>query len=152
MITLISGLLGLFGSAIPELFKALTSYQDKKHELAMFDKQVKLSETGYKYQLDTANVQADTSELQTLYTSQKPSNIVWVDAVNQTVRPFVTYTLIMFYVAFKTAVFFVMTSTQIGLTSAEAVIRLWNEDDMSLLSLVIGFWFGHRMLQKYRNK
>lgn len=147
---LLSGAIGLLGSIIPDVFKFMQDARDKKHELDMMDRQITMQERGFKYQMDATIVEAESRENVELYKSHLIEHDDWIDRLNRSVRPVIAYMLMTFYCAYKIAAFMVMISTEINLTTFEAVIRLWTEDDMAILSVILGFFYGHRALQKYK--
>ncbi len=51
MLTLLGSLLGLIGSAFPELIKLFRDTQDRKHELAVLDRQMEVQKLGQSQRL-----------------------------------------------------------------------------------------------------
>jgi len=70
----------------------------------------------------------------------------WVASLSASVRPVMTYYLLLLYGVFKTA------TIAIGYASGQPVPELlkdaWTVDDMTLLSGVINFWILDRSLAK----
>ncbi|MBE9605395.1 hypothetical protein IAI18_10995 [Acetobacteraceae bacterium H6797] len=84
-----------------------------------------------------AGVQAQASEAQAAGG--------WVASLSASVRPIVTYLLVLFYMANKGSV--VAASWHSG-DLASAFLRIYSETDMALFSSILGFWFVDRSLRR----
>ncbi len=150
MLTLFGGLLGLLTSALPTLLGLWQGRQDKKHELKILEVQAGLARLGHAQRLEEIQVQADVAESAALYRPQARSGVRWVDGLNASVRPVVTYLFLAAYLSVKVATYHLMTMVILDTTMAQAVTRLWNADDMAIFMAVLGYWFGSRSLAKFR--
>lgn len=146
MMTLIGSLLGFIGSAFPFAMKVWQDKIDKAHELAMMQLQLKNSENKASAHLQEIQIKSDLEELKILYKPQK-SGIYWVDALNGTVRPVITYAFFALYVAVKVMAWLAIPSYYPTFALYEV---LWTGEDAALLSGIISFYFGQRALQKGR--
>lgn len=125
--------------------------QDHQYEIERLEKQwqievqradiaARAAEAQAKHELDRLATEyrgrAELADIETLTTAMaatsRPSGIAWVDALNGSVRPVVTYTLLAFYVAYR------MRSGQ----------PYDPNTDGALLGSVLGFWFADRALRK----
>ncbi len=153
MNALLSGILGLFGSFIPELLKFLNKRQDNAHELAMLDKQIEAQRLLHTQKLEEINTEADIKESVALYEASKiePVGVKWADALlsvyNGTVRPTVTYAFAGLYLWVKLVMIYTYIWIQ-KLPQIQVIQQVWTEFDNSVLMLVLGFWFGSRMAAK----
>jgi hypothetical protein len=65
------------------------------------------------------------------------------------VRPSVTYAAFAFYMIVKFARFRLMESVVSSDTQwYELVAKMWDGNDMAVLTLVLSYWFGNRIAQK----
>lgn len=150
MLTLLSGLIGLLGSVIPDLLKIWNDYNDKRHEIKILEMQMEHARLGHQYRMAEVDAEATSRETVALYSTQRRSGIRWVDALNATVRPFVTYLLLSWYMIYKSSFIYIAYLDNDTLTIWDVLLRSYTQEDMSLLALVLGFWFGHRALQRYK--
>ncbi len=130
MSTIIASLVGLFGAALPKVFEVFQDGKDKKHELELIRLQIERDKELGTQNAHAIEVQGDAQVLVKALDTLK-TGIRWVDALSGTVRPIVTYLLVLryLYVVF-------------------AYNYAWTNFDSDLLAIVLGFWFGSRMLQK----
>ena len=92
MLTLLGSLLGFLSSTFPEFLKLFRDSQDRKHELAILDRQMEQQRLGHSQRLEEIQIAADVAESQALYSyANHPSNSPWVEALQASVRPVITY-------------------------------------------------------------
>jgi len=144
MITLLSALLGFFGSAFPDFLKLFKDHQDRKHELKILEMQLKQQAQGHTERLAEINVQADISESQALYKTYA-TGIDWVDALNGTVRPVLAYAFFALYAVTKLLQFSLMDASL-----PQALGLLWQEEDQAIFAGIISFYYGQRAMGKLR--
>lgn len=138
--TILGGTLGAAARLAPEVMAFFDKKNERAHELAMQDKQAELARVQQAGAQAQAEIQADSvynagalAALREAIAGQaKPTGIVWVDALAGTVRPVVTYGLVLLYACVK----------------ATGEVDLWTGDDMVLLAGVINFWFVNRAVEK----
>lgn len=149
MLTLLGSLLGFVSSALPEFLKLFTASADRKHELAVMDRQMEMQKAGHLQRLEEINVSADIAESAALYKSAGPVGVAWVDALAGSVRPVITYAFFALFAAVKGAALMLLIADG-GMTAAEALPRVWDEETAALFAAVMSFWFGARALAKAR--
>ena len=92
MLTLLGSLLGFFGSAFPDILKVFRDHQDRKHELAILDRQMEQDKLNHVQRLEEINVEADVVESKALYKhAGRDSGVKWIEGLRASVRPIVTY-------------------------------------------------------------
>lgn len=153
MLTILSMLGGGLMRLLPELMKLFTLKADQKHELAMMDKQAELADRTaanafrmQEKQLDNAEVIALLGAQQAALEGQmQKTGFAWVDALNFLVRPITTYYFLGCYGIVKTAMI------AVALRHSDpwvAIIQCWGEQDASILSGILAFWFVGRVFDK----
>lgn len=138
----------------PEFFSFLNKGKDYKHELAMLDKQIELERNQSALRTNEIRTQGDIDQALALYTANQTAlksqmqktGMKIVDALNFLVRPVTTYYFLLIYGAAKVAMFVLMT--QSGISGWEAILKLYDEDDKSILAGILAFWFVGRVLDK----
>jgi hypothetical protein len=151
MLTLLGSALGFLSSLFPDLLKLFREHQDRKHELAVMDRQMEMQRAGHQQRLEEINVQADIAESQALYRSLRPTGVRWVDALAGSVRPIITYAFFALFAAVKGAALYLLIAVE-GVLLAQALPQIWDPETQALFAAVMSFWFGNRALQKARGR
>lgn len=141
MITFFSTLLGFLGAAFPDFIKLFRDREDRKHELAVMDRQIQLQTQGHTQRLEEIRIQAEGQEQQSLYQTYQVG-VAWVDALNGTVRPMLAYSFFLLYAFVKLGQF-------LALAPGEAH-SLWNEEDQAIFAGIISFYYGSRAFSKIK--
>ena len=149
MLTLLGSLLGFVTSAFPDLLGLFRDWQDRKHELAILDRQMEQMALGHQQRLEEIEVQADIAESKALYRHDKPVGVAWVDSLRASVRPIITYAFFFLFASVKGSALYVLIAVE-GLLLAEALPRIWDPETQALFAAVMSFWFGQRALNKLR--
>lgn len=161
MFTILSALGGLASSLLPDvihgIFASKQDKADKAHELEMAQLQLKTEELKSQEQRAAAqqhweeiNLQADTAESAALSDRGKPVGVKWVDALNASVRPVVTYVFFSLF-CFHLIVAIGVSVGWIGHGQAVAAVAVaWGEEVQALFAAVMGYWFGARAMQHAR--
>ena len=152
MLTLLGSLMGFISSAFPDLLRLWQDHQDRKHELAILDRQMEQMRLGHAQRLEEIAVEADIAESKALYRhDSRPSGVKWVDGLRASVRPVITYAFFLLFSVVKTAALYVLITDQ-GLTVVQALPQIWDPETQALFAAVMSFWFGQRALAKARGK
>lgn len=153
--TLFGTLLGGVFRMAPEVLKWLDRKDERKHELAMLDKQIdadrlkleagqKLADTQAEERITLADLQAmiEATKAQAVQTGVK-----WVDALSGLMRPTITFWwVIVLYTGALVAQFLVLV--QQGDSGVQAILRLWGPDERAIVASIVAFWFVDRSLRK----
>lgn len=147
MIAILSAFLGFFSSFIPEILNFIKDQKDKKHELALMDRQAKFSKIKHSSRLEEIQIRADSDDSKSLYQyagmqiASSTNNGNWINSLAASVRPVITYVFFLLYAALKIAIF---------LKYGASIATIWTNEDQGIFCAVIGFWFGHRAFGRYR--
>lgn len=150
MLTLLGSLLGFISSIFPQVLRIWQDKGDRRHELELFDLQIKMAKQGQLHQLDQMRLIGEMAESQALYAHAQPVRIAWVDALSGSVRPIITYTFFLLYTAVKVAQGVVILTLADSVHWSQVLIRIWHEEDQALFAAVMAFWFGQRSLYKMK--
>lgn len=151
-----SGLLGsLLGGAFrfaPELLKYLDKKNERQHELAMFDKQCDLEKTRGQIKLDEIGAQRDMAvDVGVLdafkgaidqQTEMAKAAGGWAASLSASVRPVMTYYLLLLYGVYKVALIALAPGN-----SWQAIVSVYGPEDLALLAGVVNFWMLDRTLK-----
>lgn len=155
---LLGAVLGLVGSFVPELIKVFRERQQHKQELEMLEMQLKYQREMTELKIEeakaVAQLELDRQAYQFAPTLDvKPTGKTWLDALqiisnvyNQTVRPTITYLVILGWLLFKYAQF-----VQFG-GNLQAITQVWTDIDSEFVGAVIAFWFGNRAMLRTFDK
>lgn len=136
MMTFLGALLGLIGSAFPELIRIYKDGKDKVHELAILDRQAEMQKQGMVQRTEMIGALADMGETQALYATYQ-SGVSWVDALNGSVRPVLAYAFFLLYAYSK------------YVQAVHMPWLMWDDDDKAIFAGIISFYFGQRAMHKW---
>lgn len=161
----IAGLLGggIFGSVlggvfrlVPEVFKFFDRIDERKHELAMFDRQCDLEKVRGEIKLQEIGAARDAAvdvgvmdafklaiEQQTEMAKAAGGKVA---ALSASVRPVMTYYILALYGIVKTSTMLLAVFS--GVPILEVLAKCWTPDDMALLCGVVNYWILDRTLMK----
>lgn len=144
MIAVIPIIVGFLGSLLPKLLEFFADRADRKHELAILDRQMEMQKLGHTQRLEEIHVQAQAEELGALLQHdaalQTDSKII--SALRASVRPVMTYIFFFLFCAVKLVA--VARSSDADVSPADMIIMVWDGDTSALFSSIVAFWFGHR--------
>lgn len=144
MVTLLASIVGFIGSVLPEIVKYFKDANDKKHELAILEKQIEYSQSSANRSLEEIHISRDILEQASLYSTYK-TEISWVDAVNGLVRPVLAYSFFVMYITVKYMQYKAISASAILIEYIEII---WSLDDQAIFAGIISFYYGQRTFQK----
>lgn len=166
MLSLLSTLGGLLISGLPKLLEYFQNKSDQKHELALArlqtERELQLAAQGFVAQQRIEEIRAEQMAMQTESDMTKAAlqhdeKILdkasrWVANYVGTVRPTVTYILILELVAINIFMAFYLWNNPALVQNIDDVVKyanlIFSEDEMAMLSAVVSFWFGSRAWSK----
>ena len=160
MMTLLTTLVSFLAGGLPKILAAFQDRQDKKHELAILqmqkERELEMLAKGYAAQAhieeiktEQIQIQAQAEERVALY--QHDMKIgegasQWVINLRASVRPVVTYLFVMLLIIVDIAgIWYAYTK---GVDFAIAMENVFSDDEMTILSSIIAFWFGTQAFGK----
>ena len=164
MLSILSGLLGIFSSGLPNLLSFFQNKADQKHEQTMakmaMDQQLLMAEKGFQSQekieeIKLHQVEAETyaQERSALYDHDKKlmenASQKTVD-LNAKVRPYVAFTFVGLLVF--TDVAGLIWAIWTGVDFSIAMTEVFSDQEMAIVSSIIGFYFGSRQWEKFSGK
>ena len=152
---LMGGALGGVLRLAPELLKWFDRKDERKHELAMIDRN--LAADRQRAELNIRAIEAqdaaaqNAGEIQMLVEAMKaqatPTGIGWVDAMNSLVRPLMAYYwCIVLYTLALGAQFVLLLHA--GVPAAQAIANIWGEGERGIATSILSFYFVDRTLRK----
>ena len=151
MITLIGSLIGFAGSALPKVFDMVDDWQNRKHELAMMDRQIEAAKLAHTQKIEALNIEADISESKSLYKhDQSMKSTGFMGGLRASVRPVLTYLFFTLFALINGTALYGLIYTN-GVDWELAVMTLWDEETQGIFAAIISFWFGSRALQRSRS-
>lgn len=152
-------LLSLLGGGVLRLFPSVLDFFSKKrdleHELKLLDRQMDLEKLRWQFKseeirlVSEAATEASWAAALPKAQEQITTGIRWVDAINASVRPVLTYWWCLgLYSAYKFITVVVAIEGGAGLLETAGV--LVTEFDRSVIGSIIGFWFLDRALRKLK--
>jgi hypothetical protein len=151
MMLILSTVIGLLGSAMPDLIGLFRNRQDNAQELAILKLQTEREAAGHSFKMDEIGAEADIREIEALHQefANRKATWKWIEALISSVRPIITYSFFGLYAAVKWS----QISLALRATGDDIFLALpavWHEWDQAIFATIIAFWFGTRSLQKFR--
>lgn len=151
MLTLLGSLLGFISSIFPDFLKLVRDHNDRKHELAILDRQIEAQRQGHAQRLQEIQVQADVAESKALYNhASRPSGVKWVEVLRASVRPIITYGFFLLFSIVKMSILLKLLGQGYGIT--DGFIAVWDGQTQALFAAIMSFWFGQRAVAKFRGE
>ena len=162
MLSLISTLGGLLISGLPRVLDFFQDKADKKQELELArmqtERELALAERGFIAQQKVEEIRTDQIAMQTEAQMQNAAldhdkkvlerASTWVVNYVGTVRPTVTYILILELVAINVWIMWHIFSIPNMINNIDDVIKfadvVFSPDEMAMLGGIVGYWFGSR--------
>jgi hypothetical protein len=156
MITLLGMIFGGLLRLAPEILKAWNKKMDQAHEILMLDKQMDRDRLMANLEIAKLDKQSqivlDKGGLDALMegirAQGRPTGNKYIDFINATIRPFLTYWWLFMYTCVKLSLIYLLVSG--GQGWADAMLSAWTEFDAATLGGIINFWFLDRVI-KHRN-
>ena len=155
MFELLSLLLGGGLRLLPEVFKIFTAKKDADHEYRMTQLQLEIDKARATQALDQVAAKGAMEqailEMQGLVKAQerdyKPTGIAWIDAISQSIRPFLTYWwCVVIYSTAKAMSVLVAVQSNASIEAMTPIIM--TDFDRSVIGSMISYWFMDRSLRK----
>ena len=147
--SILGGALGGVFRLVPEVFKFFDAKNERRHELDMQDKQLEFVKLQGNQKMDELHVQQEMIDVQTLkdvlVAQAQPTGNSFVDFLNTSVRPVVTYILVCLYTYVKYATLVTLLKESAG--SMTIATALYTPDDQALLWGILNFWFLDRVIK-----
>jgi len=161
MLSILSSILGFATAGLPNILSFFQQKGDQKHEREMAQLQnaqaLLMAEKGFQSQEKIAAIELEgtyaetfAQERQALY--EHDAKLVhdaapWVRTLNASVRPIVAFTFVGLLL-FVDIGGFIWAVKSTGAFSAEAMDTIFSNDEMAIVSSIIGFYFGSRTWEK----
>jgi hypothetical protein len=152
------GLLGsIFGGLFrlaPEVLKLLDRKNERAHELAMFQLQTDLEKLRGEFRLEEKYVDHSITQLDAIKEAFREQSETarsagkFVAAISALVRPGITWCLFGMYAAVKVCAIYMAILSDAPWY--EVLSQNWDQDDFSIFTMVLTFWFVGRSIEKYQ--
>lgn len=148
--TLIGSVIGFLASSIPAVLNFFKERSDKKHELILLDKQIEMQKLLGNQRLDEIQVQGDIQQIQSAYQfANKPTGIRWVEMLQASVRPIITYAFFALFCYVKIILigwlFYVYIKDIYYFSFYDYTSMVWDSESKTIFATIVTFWFGSRL-------
>lgn len=154
--TLLGGVFGGVLRLAPEVFKIFDKKNERSHELRMLEAEMEFAKVRGEIAMRQADVQLQSAELDAMSEAFKEQSRTaqaagkFVAAISALVRPTITYAFVGAYFAVKVASYLI--AIEQGGNWRDVLVSLWNQDDVTIMFMIISFWFVGRSLDRNNNK
>ena len=160
MFSMLSGILGFATSGLPSILQFFQQKSDQKHELEMAQLQMQQQLTMAQQNLQSQErieainlqenlVQADAQQMTALYAmaaKEQDGASQWLINLRASVRPVIAYIFVFLLVFTDVAGMIWAICTHVDFK--EALDLVFSDEEMAIVSSIIGFYFGSRHWQK----
>ena len=162
MLSILSGLLGIGSSALPSILGYFQQKGDQKHEMAMAkmqsERELAMATAGLQSQEKIAAIEYESTLAET-YTQEREAlyahDMKLMDKASQStvdlnarVRPYIAFTFVGLLVAVD--IIGLAWAIYTGVDYTVAMNSCFSDDEMAIVSSIIGFYFGSRQWEKHR--
>jgi hypothetical protein len=162
MLSILSGLLGIGSSALPSILGYFQQKGDQKHEMAMAklqtEREMAMAAAGFASQEKIEEIKTEQIEMQT-YAQEREAlyahDMKMMDKASQStvdlnarVRPIIAFTFVGLLVAVD--IVGLGWAIYTGVDFTVAMNNCFSDDEMAIVSSIIGFYFGSRQWEKHR--
>lgn len=138
----------------PEVLKWFDRKAERAHELALLGKNMEADRLRGEQALAQLDVQREISMVgaglaaiqEGIKGQFQLTKIKWLDALNISVRPIITYWFMALYAAAKIAAFVALLYS--GAQMSDAIKAIWTDSDMALFGGILNFYFIGRVFDK----
>lgn len=150
--TLLGGVFGGVLRLAPEVLKFFDAKNERGHELRMLEAEMKFAQVKGEIAMRQTEAQMTMAEIDAIGEAFKEQAKTakaagwFVAALSALVRPLVTYAFVIAYFAVKLATY--LLAIQQGGDWKDVILKLWTDDDVTILFSILSFWFVSRSLEK----
>lgn len=150
--TLLGGVFGGVLRLAPEVFKLFDRAGERKHELAMLNAEMEFAKVRGEIAMRQTEAQMTMAEMDAMSEAFKEQGRTaaaagkFIAGVSALVRPGITYLFVTAYFLVKFAMF-ELAMVQSG-NWKEVLIGIWTADDMTIMFMIISFWFVGRVYDR----
>lgn len=156
ILTILGGLMGGIFRILPEVIKLFDKVSERKHELELLKAEMEFAKIRGEIMMKQAEAAMTVAELDAMSAAIQEQGQTaraagkFVSAISALVRPLVTYWFVFFYSAVK-IVTISLALEQNG-NWKEVIVSAWTVDDMSILMMILTFWFVGRIWDKFNKQ
>ncbi|MEM4359706.1 MAG: hypothetical protein QXT45_04200 [Candidatus Bilamarchaeaceae archaeon] len=153
--SILGGLLGGVLRLVPEVLKWLDRRGERQHELALYDREIKLAEMRLEGELRRIEATGDVLFAKASMDALRSSVVAqgkatgFAGQLSSLVRPVITFLFFGIWCSVKLASFFTALD---GATWQSALSVVWTEADQALWAAILNFWFMGRVFDKVLEK
>ena len=150
--TLLGGVFGGILRLAPEVFKLFDRANERKHELAMVQAEMEFAKIRGEIamrQVEAAMTMAEMDTMAEAFKEQSRTAVAAgkvIAAISALVRPGITYAFVGTYFLVKLAAY-LLAIEQSG-DWKEVILSLWTQDDVTIMFMIISFWFVGRVYDR----
>lgn len=153
--TLLGGVFGGLLRLAPEALKLLDRKAEREHELKMTTLEHDFAKTQAEVVLRQGQDRVTVREFEAIAQASDEQSRTSVAAgsliagINALVRPITTYLFLAAYFWVKVALWSIAAAS--GTDWQTIVVNLWSKDDITILFMIISFWFVGRVYERKPN-
>lgn len=153
LLTIVSTLLGIISSTIPNLIRIWERRNEAKYEIELTKLRLEAAREGLQMSREIEEIKAIVQEGDSLRDNDSAINAgPFVNDLRASVRPIITYTFFFLYIAVKAVAFAVIIGQGITIENMQLALNtIFDDNAIAIFSAVIGYYFGARTFEKFTN-
>lgn len=153
MLVILTTIAGLLSSAIPAIFRYLEMKQKYKFELQLATLKLEAQLRTAEVNRDIRNIEETFADIQKAREADVEPGNSWMETWRASVRPFITYSCFSLFYGVKVTTAIVLLQSGLTIENMEAATKIILDDTtISIITIIIGFYFGSRLLNKDSSK
>jgi hypothetical protein len=149
-LAILSPLLGILGSLLPNVVRIFEKREENKHEIELTKLKMDAAALQAEANLDIETIKAIVSDGQSIRAHDSTlDGGKFLNALRASIRPVITYVFFFTFILIKIVAMGTMIS--IGADIPTIVATIWDTETMALFGTIMAFWFGSRFLEKREN-
>lgn len=154
-LTIISTLLGLLSSTVPNLISYFSRKKELEYELEINKLKVEAAKNGLQLNREIADIKAVVEEGNNIRDNDsKLDGGSFINSLRASVRPVITYSLFGLFIGIKFVVaFIILVSADLTVANMKlALDAILDDNTMAIISTILGYYFGARALEKMQTR
>jgi len=149
MLVILTTIAGLLSSAIPVIFRYFEMKQKYKFELQLATLKLEASLRNAEVNKELKTIEETFADIQKSRESDAGYGNSWMETWRASVRPFITYSCFSLFYGVKVTTAIVLLQSGLNIENMEAATKIILDDTtISIITIIIGFYFGSRFLNK----
>lgn len=151
ILTIVSTLLGILSSLVPNLMRIWERKNEAKYEIELTKLRIEASKQGLQLSKEIEEIRSIVQEGESLRDNDSSINASpFINDLRASVRPVITYAFFFLYFSVKAIAFAAIIGQGLNIQNLQfALNTIFDDNAIAIFSALVGYWFGSRSLEKF---